>query len=123
MEREIEEIATQILNKQRIKKLTKNWSIELTKESKEFILNAATTISNSKNIKVEPINSTLKNNIILYCSELSFRVISPDRFLNIERMNIISSYDENEIALFEDACREYNEKTLKNSLSLDIKLL
>lgn len=60
IEIEIEKITTQILNKGCIKNLTKNWNIESRKESKQFILNAAITISNGKNTKVEPINSTLK---------------------------------------------------------------
>ena len=50
------------MNELRIKLLAKVLNIKLTKESKEFILNAATTISDRKNIKVEPIDSTLKNN-------------------------------------------------------------
>ena len=33
------------------------------KESKEFILNAARTISDRKSIKIELVNSTLKNEI------------------------------------------------------------
>ena len=48
MEREIEEIPTQILNKRCIKKLVKNQNVELRREYKEFILNATTTISNRK---------------------------------------------------------------------------
>ena len=48
IEREIEEIPTQILNKRCIKKLVKNQNVELRKEYKEFILNATTTISNRK---------------------------------------------------------------------------
>ena len=59
----------QILNKRRIKKLAKNRNIELRKASKEFLFTAATTISNGKNIKVEPINSTFKNEIMSYCNE------------------------------------------------------
>lgn len=57
----IEEIAMEILNKQRIKKLANHWNIELRKESKGFILNTATNISNGKNTKVETINLTFKN--------------------------------------------------------------
>ena len=53
-----------ILNKQRIKKLTKRWNIELIKESKEFILNAAKTIFDRKSIKVELVSSILKNEIM-----------------------------------------------------------
>ena len=48
IEREIEEIPTQILNKRCIKKLVKNQNVELRREYKEFILNANTTISNRK---------------------------------------------------------------------------
>ena len=48
IEREIEEIPTQILNKRCIKKLVKNQNVELRKEYKEFILNATITISNRK---------------------------------------------------------------------------
>ena len=47
-EREIEEIATQILNERRIKKVAKNQNVKLRKESKEFILNTTATISNKK---------------------------------------------------------------------------
>ena len=62
-----------------------------------------------KKFKVEPINSTPKNDIMFYCNELPFGIISPNRFLNIETMNIISFYDEKEMALFEMACYEYDE--------------
>ena len=48
IEREIEEIPTQILNKRCIKKLVKNQNVELRREYKEFILNATITISNRK---------------------------------------------------------------------------
>ena len=48
IEREVEEIPTQILNKRCIKKLVKNQNVELRKEYKEFILNATITISNRK---------------------------------------------------------------------------
>ena len=69
-----EEIITQILKEWHIKRLVKNWNSELRKEYKEFILDAATTVSNEKNIKVEPISSTLKNDIMflpqqLYCNK------------------------------------------------------
>ena len=62
----IEEIITQILKEWHIKRLVKNWNSELT--------DAATTVSNEKNIKVEPISSTLKNDIMflpqqLYCNK------------------------------------------------------
>ena len=61
-----------------------------------------------KKFKVEPINSTPKNDMF-YCNELPFGIISPNRFLNIETMNIISFYDEKEMALSEMACYEYDK--------------
>ena len=88
-------IITQIIKELRIKILAKLLNIELIKESKEFILNAATTISYRKNIKVEPINATIKNKMIYYCDELPFGIISFNRYINIETMNNISSYNKN----------------------------
>ena len=111
IEREIEDIATQILNKRCFKKLAKNGNIELRNNYEEFIINAIATISNGK--KVEPINSTLKNEIVSYCDELPFGIISFKGYLNIETMNIIPYYDENEIALFEDASEKFYEETPK----------
>ena len=43
---------------------------------------------------------------VLYCKELSFGIIPVVCFFNIEN-NIIFSYAEDEIALFEMACEEY----------------
>ena len=60
----LEEIATQNLVKQSMKNLAKNWNIDLRKGSNTFILNAAETVSNGKNLTVEPINSTLKTEIM-----------------------------------------------------------
>ena len=58
--RKIEEIITQVLNKRHIKELANHLNIKLRKESKEFILDTATSISNEKIFKVEPITSTPK---------------------------------------------------------------
>ena len=51
LEIEIQEIIAQFLNERNIKRLAKRLNIELRKESKEFILNAAETISNTKILK------------------------------------------------------------------------
>ena len=51
LEIEIQEIIAQFLNERNIKRLAKRLNIELRKESKEFILNAAKTISNTKILK------------------------------------------------------------------------
>ena len=57
---------------------------------------------------------------MFYCNELPFGIIPANRLLNIETMNIVSFYYEDEIALLEDVC----EKTPKHFyLSLAIKLL
>ena len=81
IEREIEEISTQILNIQHIKKSAKHRNIELRKESKKFILNLPINISNGKNIKLEPINSNLKNKIMSSFDEL-LGIIPFNRYLN-----------------------------------------
>ena len=51
LEIEIQEIIAQFLNERNIKRLAKRLNIELRKEYKEFILNAAETISNTKILK------------------------------------------------------------------------
>ena len=51
LEIEIQETIAQFLNERNIKRLAKRLNIELRKESKEFILNAAETISNTKILK------------------------------------------------------------------------
>ena len=79
-------------------------------------------LSLMKKIKVEPISSTFKNGIMFYCNELPFLIKHPNCFINIETMDIISYDDEDEITLFEIACKEC-WKTPKNDISLAIKLL
>ena len=61
--------------------------------------------------KVESINSALKNDMF-YCNDLPFGIIPRSFFLNTETMNIISSYNEDEIALFEIACEKYHEELI-----------
>ena len=81
----IKQIIKQILNeinkliKWKIKKLTKNRNVELREESKEFILKAATAISNEKNVKEEPIISTFKNDMF-NSNESIFGIIPPNPF-------------------------------------------
>ena len=81
----------QVLNKQRIKKLAKNQNIELIKGSKKPILNIVESISNGKNIKIELIDSNLRDKCMAYCDGLPFGVLPPCWYLNIETINIISS--------------------------------
>ena len=62
---------------------------------------------------------------MFYCNELPFGVISPNTHLNIETINIIYSYNEDETALFETemTCEKYYEETPKEYVSLAIKSL
>ena len=43
---------------------------------------------------------------MFYCNELPFLIKHPNCFINIETMDIISYDDEDEITLFEIACKE-----------------
>ena len=59
----IEEITTQILNPEILNQEKNVTTLSL------MLLQLSLKI---RNIKVEPINSTLKNNIMFYCNELPF---------------------------------------------------
>ena len=72
------EIEEQILNKRYIKELVCHLNTKLFKESKEFILDTATSLADGKIMKIEPINSTFENNII-----------SPNCFPNIETILLL----------------------------------
>ena len=69
--------------------LTNNLDIRLLKGTKNFILNIAEYISNGKNLKIKPIDSSFKNKRIAYCLESSFGIISSSSYVNIETMNIL----------------------------------
>ena len=62
----------------------------LTEESKKTICSIADYINNGKNLRIEPIDLSLKKKCIAYCPELPFGIISPCSYLNIETMNTIS---------------------------------
>ena len=72
-------------------KLANNSDIRLLKGSKKSIPNIAAYISNGKNLKIKPNDSSFKNKRIAYCTELPFGIISSSNYVNIETMNIISS--------------------------------
>ena len=71
--------------------LANNSDIRLLKGSKKSILNIVEYISNGKNLKIKPIDLSFKNKRIAYWLELPFRIIPSSSYVNIERMNIISS--------------------------------
>ena len=76
--------------------ISEHLNIVLIKVSKKSILSTVITISDRKNIKEEPINLTLENKAMYCCDKLPFEIISFNRYINIETVNIISSYDKDE---------------------------
>ena len=48
-------------------------------------------ISHGKNLKIKAVDSSIKDKCIAYCPELTFGIISPYIYLDIGKMNIISS--------------------------------
>ena len=76
--------------------ISEHLNIVLIKVSKKSILSTVITISDRKNIKEEAINLTLENKAMCYCDKLPFEIISFNRYINIETVNIISSYDKDE---------------------------
>ena len=66
--------------------------IELTIESKKHIFSITSItkpISNKKNLRIEPIGSSLKEKCIVYCPELPFGILSLCSYLDIKTMSII----------------------------------
>ena len=71
--------------------LANNLDIRLLKRTKTSSLNIAEQITNEKDLKVKPIDSSFKNKRVAYCFELPFGIISSSSYVNTETMNIISS--------------------------------
>ena len=71
-------------------KLSNDLSIKLIKGSNEAILLIPESITNRKNLTIDPIDSSSKNKTVLYSNELLFVILSLNSFLNIETMNVIS---------------------------------
>ena len=71
-------------------KLSNDLSIKLIKGSNEAILLIPESITNRKNLTIDPIDSSSKNKTGLYSNELPFGILSLNSFLNIETMNVIS---------------------------------
>ena len=75
----------------KINELANNLDIRLLKRTKTSSLNIAEQITNEKDLKVKPIDSSFKNKRVAYCFELPFGIISSSSYVNTETMNIISS--------------------------------
>ena len=80
-----------IARKIEFNELAKYLNMKSIKKSKKTILSIAEYIKNGKNLRIEPIDSSLKAKCIVYCLELPFGIISLSSYVNIETMNIISS--------------------------------
>ena len=73
-------------------KLANDSNINLKIEyKKKTILTFEEYINNGKNLKIKPIDSSLKDKCIAYCPELPFGMLSACSYLNIKTINIISS--------------------------------
>ena len=57
--------------------------------------------------KIEPFDSIIGNEIMIYCDKSSLGVLSPYHYLNIETMNIISFYPGENEPLLEMDVAEY----------------
>ena len=73
--------------------LANNLDIRLLKELcfENSILNIAEYITNGKNLKIEPLDSSFKTKRIAYCLELPCGIIYFSSYVNIEKTNINSS--------------------------------
>ena len=90
-EREIERI-DKIRALERIARKIKFYSnINLRIEFNKTVLTVAEYISDRKNLKIKPIDLSLKDKCIAYFPELPSGVISSCSYLSIKAMNIISS--------------------------------
>ena len=94
LETEIEILERQEMKRTVIElnKLANNLNVELVKVSKKSLVQQSIIISNLS-WTVDPINSSLKNKILCYCDALPFVIISFNRYINIQTMDIIFSYD------------------------------
>ena len=100
IEKEIEKLKIE----GKFNELVNHLSIKLIKGSKKTIFSIAESINNRKNLKMEPIESRLKDKCIAYYDELPFGILS-SCYINIETMNIISSDIEiNEFSTFFRIC-------------------
>ena len=91
--------------------LVSDSNIELTIESEKHLLSIAKSISNKKHLRIEPIDLNFKDKCIAYCPELSIGIMSRSNYLNIETMNIISSYDNNKEYYVSLAIKLLNQNT------------
>ena len=71
--------------------LSNDLNIKLIEGTNGTIFYMKDYINNGENLKIKPIDITLKNKCIAYCPELPFGILSFSSHADIEAMNIISS--------------------------------
>ena len=71
----------------------------------------AKSVSNKKHLRIESINLNFKDKCIAYCPELSIGIISPSSYLNIETVDITSSYDNNKEYYVSLAIKLFSQNT------------
>ena len=72
-------------------KFSNDLNIKLIKGNRNFILYMKNYINNGENLKKKPIDLSIKNKQIAFCSNLPFGVLSLSSNVDIESINIISS--------------------------------
>ena len=81
-------------------KLSNDLKIKLIKSNKKIIRYAKSRINNEENLNKNPIDLSIKNKQMAFCSDLPFGIISFPSCVDIESLNIISSdVDMNEYKL------------------------
>ena len=81
-------------------KLSNYLKIKLIKGNRSFIFYMKDYINNEKNLNKKPIDLSIKNKQVAFCSNLPFGILSFSSYVNIETMNIIfSDVDMNEYKL------------------------
>ena len=81
-------------------KLSNDLKIKLIKSNKKFIRYTKSRINNGENLNKNPIDLSIKNKQMVFCSDLPFGITSFSSYVDIESLNIISSdVDMNEYKL------------------------
>ena len=101
-------------------------NIKLIKGNRNFILYTNNYINNGKNLNEKPIDLSIKNQKIAFCSNLPFGMLSFSNYVDIESMNTISSdVDMNEYRLLGTKPKQVVDtlKLLKRALFMIFKTI
>ena len=86
IEKDKEKLKEKLKIERKFNELANHLCIKLSNDLKKLFSIAKST-NNGKNLKIEPIDSSLKDKRIAYCDELPFGILS-SCYINIETMNI-----------------------------------